>query len=81
MHNLVGEEECAGLLRECREKLEAWQYQTGDTWLYKDGVSATKVEKFRKFGLKLPDRFELDLKNPGTNNVKEWEPPDVDLMR
>lgn len=75
VHNLVGEKDYEDLLQECRAKLEAWQYQTRDTWLYKDGVSATVMERFRRLGLKLPDRFELDLKNPGTKNVKEWQPP------
>lgn len=75
VHNLAEEEAYRDVLTECREKLEAWQYETNDAWLFRDGVSATVMEDYMKLGLKLPDRFELDLKNPGTKNVAAWKPP------
>jgi N-sulfoglucosamine sulfohydrolase len=83
IHNLVDNRGKAvakkyeGLLQEARETVEAWQYLTKDTWLYKDGMSAVVMEPYIRQGLKLPDRFEIDLKNPGTKKVKGWEPPVV----
>ena len=78
VRNLVAEEEYGGVLEACRNKLEKWQYETRDAWLFKDGVSAVVMEDYTKLGLKLPDRFELDLKNPGNKNVKPWQPPEDD---
>ncbi|KAH9826551.1 putative n-sulfoglucosamine sulfohydrolase protein [Teratosphaeria destructans] len=81
IHNLIDNtgnaETGAGeaVLRTCRETLEAWQYETRDTWLYRDGVSAVIVEPYITLGLKLPDRPELDLRNPGTRHVRGWTPP------
>ena len=74
VRNLVDDKANTGLLKECRDTLEAWQYQTKDVWLFKDGVSAVVMQDYRKEGMRLPDRFELDLKNPGNRDVKEWQP-------
>lgn len=73
--NLADDKRYEHVLVGLREKVEAWQWETQDAWLFRDGVSAVVIEGYRKLGLKLPDRFELDLKNPGTNNVKHWLPP------
>lgn len=73
--NVVGKAEYQGVLEWCRKMVEGWQYQTQDPWLYKDGVSATVMDLYVKQGLRLPDRYELDLKDPGTRNTKAWRPP------
>ncbi|KAF2103640.1 hypothetical protein NA57DRAFT_50512 [Rhizodiscina lignyota] len=73
--NLASDKDYEDILGECRGTLEAWQYQTDDAWLFRDGVSAVVMESYIKQGLKVPDRFELDLDNPGTKNVNHWQPP------
>ncbi len=75
VHNLAYDDDHQDLVKDFREKVEAWQYETHDTWLYKDGVAVVTLEKYMKYGLKVPDRWELDLKNPGTTHVPIWEPP------
>jgi len=75
VENVAKEDSYADVLKWCRERVEAWQYETNDPWLYKDGVSATVMELYTKQGLKLPDRFEIDLNNPDTRKTKPWGPP------
>ncbi|KAK4561055.1 hypothetical protein LTR86_005010 [Recurvomyces mirabilis] len=73
--SVVHQQEYGEVLQWCRQMVEAWQYETADPWLFKDGVSATVMEIYVKQGLKLPDRYELDPRNPGTKHAKAWEPP------
>lgn len=77
VRNVVSDPKYKDVLEDCRRKLEKWQYETKDAWLFKDGVSAVVMETYVKQGLKLPDRFEMDMKNPGNRNVKAWVPPNA----
>ncbi|OAP54926.1 hypothetical protein AYL99_10626 [Fonsecaea erecta] len=75
VHNLAKYENFASILQECRKQVEAWQYQTEDVWLFKDGISAITSKKHQKLGLKLPDRFDFDIANPGNKDGPHWSPP------
>ncbi|KAJ6441593.1 arylsulfatase [Purpureocillium lavendulum] len=73
VRNLAGEAGAAHAetLAEMRRAVEAWQYETRDLWLWKDGVS---VQRFREFdyereGLRIPDRLDFDVDRPGTEGV------------
>lgn len=74
VNNLVGKPEFDDVVKEMRAKLEAWQLQTGDPWLYRDGVSVVTTQAAQKEGLKLPDRFDFDTKKPGNRGVQHWAP-------
>ncbi|KAH8811050.1 alkaline-phosphatase-like protein [Xylogone sp. PMI_703] len=74
VHNLVGEKEYEADLLDCRAKVEAWQYETNDVWLFKDGISAIASQKHQEMGMKLPDRFDLDLESPGNQVGPHWAP-------
>ncbi|KAK4084686.1 hypothetical protein Purlil1_10271 [Purpureocillium lilacinum] len=72
VRNLADEPAHAETLKEMRLAVEAWQYETHDLWLWKDGVS---VQRFREFdyereGLRIPDRLDFDVNSPGTEGVK-----------
>ncbi len=49
-----------------RGKMEAWQKQTGDPWLYRDGVSLRAVRHHLDAGLAIPDRFDFEPDEPGS---------------
>ncbi|KAF4980481.1 hypothetical protein FZEAL_3526 [Fusarium zealandicum] len=71
IHNLAGKAEHQQRLLEMRAALEAWQKETKDLWLWRDGMA---VQRFREFdyereGLKIPDRFDFDADAPGTRDV------------
>jgi N-sulfoglucosamine sulfohydrolase len=75
IHNLAHDVRFAPVLDQCRKKVEAWQYQTSDVWLFKDGISAITSKKHQTLGLKLPDRFNFDLSKPGNKEGPHWSPP------
>lgn len=75
VNNLVNKPEFEDVLKEMRAKVEKWQYLTEDIWLFKDGVSAMTTEGGQRLGLKLPNRFDFDVKAPGNANVSHWMPP------
>jgi N-sulfoglucosamine sulfohydrolase len=77
VHNLASNKEYEALLLECRFKVETWQYQTGDVWLFKDGVSVITSEAHQRQGMKLRDRFEVDPLSPGNQQGPHWVPPSV----
>lgn len=77
--NLAADPKWQDELLNCRQELEKWQYQTRDPWLYRDGISIVASERFQKQGLKVPDRFELDLNRPGNQDEKHWQAPDVQV--
>ncbi|KAI5200182.1 hypothetical protein E4T38_06641 [Aureobasidium subglaciale] len=54
--NLASKEEYRELLLEMRRKLEEWQEETLDPWLYRDGHHLDA-------GMIVPERFDLDLDN------------------
>ena len=73
IHNLVGEEGFEDVLREMRARLEEWQLETDDVWLFKDGVSAVVSGGYQKLGLRLPNRHDFDVERPVNKGVKCWE--------
>lgn len=72
--NLALKPEYKTILEEMRGTLEDWQYETGDVWLVRDGVSVLTTTAARGEGLKLPDRFDFDVQRPGTNGTAHWTP-------
>lgn len=67
--NLVGDEEYASVLIELRGRLEAWQRETLDPWLYRDGVSQRFIQHHLDAGMVVPDKFDLDLENVRVREV------------
>lgn len=75
IHNLAGEPQHQEQLLSMRSALEKWQTETEDLWLWRDGMA---VQRFREFdykreGLKIPDRFDFDVDNPGTKDVAGYK--------
>lgn len=64
--NLADDPKYENVLYEMRMRVEQWQRMTGDQWLYKDGVSLGLVDGHIRNGLKIPDRFDFDVNDPGT---------------
>ncbi|MGR3662966.1 MAG: sulfatase family protein [Paracoccaceae bacterium] len=48
------------LLLELREKMEIWQRETNDPWLYRDGISLRAIQHHIDEGLEVPERFDFD---------------------
>jgi N-sulfoglucosamine sulfohydrolase len=63
VNNLAGDKEFASILLELRTRLEQWQKETLDPWLYRDGVSQRFIQHHLDAGMVVPDRFDLDLGN------------------
>lgn len=63
VNNLAGNKEFAPILLELRTRLESWQKETLDPWLYRDGVSQRFIKHHLDAGMVVPDRFDLDLVN------------------
>jgi N-sulfoglucosamine sulfohydrolase len=63
VNNLAGNKEFASILLELRTRLESWQKETLDPWLYRDGVSQRFIQHHLDAGMIVPDRFDLDLEN------------------
>ena len=53
-------------LEEMRKATEEWQRQTGDLWLFRDGVSVPLVQHHIDAGLKIPDQFDVNVEIPGS---------------
>lgn len=70
IHNLVGDTAHAEILKQLRCQLETWQQGTGDLWLYRDGCSLLHLDRYKEDGLKIPDRFDLDVSRPSTQGVQ-----------
>ncbi|KFX96154.1 hypothetical protein O988_05442 [Pseudogymnoascus sp. VKM F-3808] len=77
VNNLALNKEYEDTVREYRAKLEAWQLKTNDAWLYRDSVSVAMNQHHIDAGLKIPDRFEIDVDNPGNRGVACWSPESV----
>jgi N-sulfoglucosamine sulfohydrolase len=67
--NLAEKPEYQEDLLKCRKMLEDWQRDTADQWLIRDGMSLGVVYNHLENGLPIPDRFDLDVENPGTKDV------------
>ncbi|KAL1870611.1 hypothetical protein Plec18167_007375 [Paecilomyces lecythidis] len=54
-------------LLEMRSALEKWQEETGDLWLWRDGTAVLRYKNwgYEREGLRIPDRFDFDVENPG----------------
>jgi len=63
--NLAQDPDQADRLASFRARMEAWQRDTRDPWLYRDGVSVMAVEHHLPNGLHLPERFDFDPDRPG----------------
>ncbi|TVY47307.1 N-sulfoglucosamine sulfohydrolase [Lachnellula cervina] len=61
--NLAKDEKYQQKLKEFRGRLEKWQDDTLDPWLYRDGVSKRFIQHHLDAGMIVPDRFDLDLNN------------------
>lgn len=72
--NLAGRPEFESVLKTMRTELEAWQHATDDPWLFRDGVSVMTTWKAQNAGLRLPDRFDFDPKDPGNAHGPHWKP-------
>lgn len=68
LSNLALEDGNRGLLLEMRGRLEKWQEDTLDPWLYRDGVSKRFIQHHLDAGMIVPDRFDLDLENVRVRN-------------
>jgi len=73
VHNLVHEEKHQGLLKELRHAVEKWQLRTQDPWLLRDGMSVTKLQQYVDEGLRIPERFDFDVEEPGNQNGEAWK--------
>lgn len=69
LNNLADNADYQHILLDMRRTLEQWQRETGDPWFQRDGVSIAHVGKHIPNGLKVPDRFDFDVENPGSNDV------------
>ena len=65
VRNLADDPAHASILAEFRDAMEAWQRQTDDPFLYRDGVSVRSVQHHLDAGMVLPDRFDFDPDSPG----------------
>lgn len=57
-------------LLEMRAALEKWQEDSQDLWLWKDGTSVYRyrLHGYGRDGLRIPDRFDFDVENPGNRD-------------
>lgn len=63
--NLADDADYQHILKDLRDRTEAWQWATNDPWLYRDGMSVRAVRHHIEAGLHLPDRFDFDCDKPG----------------
>ncbi|KAH6664753.1 alkaline-phosphatase-like protein [Plectosphaerella plurivora] len=63
--NLAADPAHRHILLAMRSTVEAWQEETGDPWLWRDGVSVTRyiASNYAREGLVVPDCFDFDLDN------------------
>ena len=72
INDLVADPAHRDVLLELRGQCEAWQRQTRDPWLIRDGVALIGVENHLKSGMRLPDRFDFDVKAPGNKDIAAY---------
>ena len=79
IENLAENPKYADVVKEMRDQLEKEQYETGDVWLFRDGVSTiTTLHAQQKYGLKLVDRLDFDHRRPGNAVGPHWVPPETE---
>lgn len=61
--NLAGDAEHGPVLLAMRKRVEEWQMETEDLWLWRDGVAVKRFVAggYAREGLKIPDRFDMDV--------------------
>jgi N-sulfoglucosamine sulfohydrolase len=64
VRNRAGDPDQADRLAAFRAEMEEWQRETGDPWLYRDGVSVRAVRHHMDEGLSLPGGFDFDPSAP-----------------
>ena len=65
--NLAEESEYSSVVREMRNKVETWQRETEDPWLFRDGVSVRSLAQYiGEDGWDVQDRFDFELSSPGS---------------
>ncbi len=64
VNNLADDPAQGPRLQGFRDQMEAWQRDTRDPWLYRDGISVMAVAHHLPNGLSLPDRFDFDPDKP-----------------
>ncbi|CAK7221827.1 hypothetical protein SBRCBS47491_004661 [Sporothrix bragantina] len=65
VNNLAKDPAHQEVLLDCRRRLEAWQKATEDPWYFRDGISTRVIYNHIDAGLKMPDRWDFDVDNPG----------------
>jgi N-sulfoglucosamine sulfohydrolase len=72
LRNLVGDEKHGVVLKEMRDALEAWQKETKDLWLWRDGIAVMRYSSsgYARERLKIPDRWDFDAQKPQTSAEK-----------
>ncbi|CAH0055963.1 unnamed protein product [Clonostachys solani] len=68
VRNLAKEPEYQEQLLECRKALEQWQLETEDPWYFRDGISTRVIFNHIDAGMKMPDRWDFDVENPGSKD-------------
>lgn len=58
--NLASSPDHQDVLLVMRRKVEKWQLETRDLWLYRDGHSVVKMLRYAADGLSAPDRFDME---------------------
>jgi len=61
VRNLAADPAHRETLLDMRRRVERWQEQTDDPWLFKDGVSVRAVRRYVEQGLALPDRHDMEV--------------------
>ena len=74
VENVAQNPKYSTVLEEMRAKLEDWQYQTDDPWLFRDGVSVLTTQAAQDLGMSIPDRFDFDPRKPMNNTGPFWKP-------
>lgn len=64
--NLAADPAFKEQLEKMRKEMEQWQRQTGDLWLFRDGVSVPLVQHHIDAGMKVPDQFDVSVDMPGS---------------
>jgi N-sulfoglucosamine sulfohydrolase len=64
--NLADDPAYKEMLLGFRKQLEAWQRDTQDPWLFRDGVSLLEMQGHIDAGLRIPDRFDFDVSAPAS---------------
>ncbi|KAF2805454.1 alkaline phosphatase-like protein [Mytilinidion resinicola] len=76
VNNLAADPAHKEVLVGLRARLENWQEETRDLWLWRDGTAVRRYrnwEGYGREGLTIPDRFDFDVESPGTKGVGIYE--------